>query len=380
MNTYTENDHEPNQRDSVHINHQEHVLVAPNPSDSLEVIVDAPVSRDLPVITGYELDPEEQTFLESHLSQPLHYSTEETISLESVKEHPETTHLIVFVYSQVTPEIIEALPNLQAIFTMSTGYDHIDTEACAKRDISIHNVPTYGNITVAEHTFALILTLSRRIYESIQRTNGLNFNPEGLTGFDLARKTLGIIGMGKIGSHVAHIARGFQMNILAYDPYPREGLDTELGFTYVSLESLLSQSDIISLHTAYRPETHHIISSANIETIKPGAYLINTARGPLVETKALLHGLDSGILAGAGLDVLEEECTLREERQVLSQTYQATCDLTTVLHGHMLIKDPRVVVTPHNGFNSVEAIERINQTTVENIIAQLEGELNNIVS
>jgi len=333
-----------------------------------------------PVITCFETNSKVQTYFENNLPVKPAFCTEEIISLATAKDHSETTHLVVFIYSQVTAEIIEALPNLQAIFTMSTGFDHIDLEACKAHNISVHNVPTYGNITVAEHTFALILSLSRRIYESIERTNGLNFNPDGLMGFDLASKTIGIIGMGKIGAHVAHIANGFQMNILAYDPYPREGLDQELNFRYTSLEELLSQSDIITLHTAYRPETHHLINSTNIKTFKKNSYLINTARGPLVETKAILEGLDTGILAGAGLDVLEEECALREEHQVLSRTYQATCDLTTVLHGHMLIKDPRVIVTPHNGFNSYEAIERINQTTVENISAQLEGNVSNTVS
>ncbi len=333
-----------------------------------------------PILTCYELDQNETQYLTQNLSIPIHFSTPETITLSSIREHPKTTHLVVFVNSPVTSEIISELPDLKAIFTMSTGFDHIDLTICKERGISVHNVPSYGNITVAEHTFAILLALSRRIPESLERTNGLNFNPEGLTGFDLATKTIGIIGMGKIGSHVAQIARGFQMNILAYDPYPRQGLDAELGFQYTSLEDLLQKSDIITLHTAYRPETHHLINQTNIKLCKKGSYLINTARGPLVETQAILEGLDSGILAGAGLDVLEEECALREEKEVLSKTYQATCDLTTVLQGHILIKDPRVIVTPHNGFNSHEAIQRINQTTVENINTHLQGTLLNTVS
>lgn len=334
-----------------------------------------------PTITCFELPTDSQAIFQETLQElsPSFHFCPDMISSEAVKDHPETTHLTVFVYSQVTKEILDLLPNLQAIFTMSTGFDHIDLAECQRRNITVHNVPSYGENTVAEHAMALILTLSRRIRESLDRTAKLEFTPDGLTGFDLCSKTLGIVGMGKIGSHVARMARGFEMNVLAYDAFPREGLDAELGFKYVSLEELLSTSDIITLHAPYLPSTHHMINKETIKIFKKGSYLINTSRGALVETEAIIEALNSGILAGAGLDVLEEECALKDQSQILDPGFRETCDLSTVIQAHMLIKDPRVIVTPHNAFNSVEANRRILDTTIANIRAQIAGELKNVV-
>lgn len=332
-------------------------------------------------LLAFEIDESEKLYLENHLPQDIsrEYVTD-ILKPEALEGKEDTTHLIIFVYSQVTGETLEKLPNLKAIFTMSTGYDHIDIEECKKRNITVHSVPFYGENTVAEHTFALILALSRQIVPSVARTHTFDFNPSGLEGFDLKGKTLGIIGMGHIGSFVARIAKGFSMNILAYDPFPKPELATEIGFTYANLEELLPQSDIVTLHTAYRPETHHIINQESIQLFKKGSYLINTARGGLVETSAIIKGLENGILAGAGLDVLEEECFIKEEKELLSQSFLKTCDLATVIQDHLLIQDSRVIVTPHNAFNSREALERILETTVTNITSQLEGNLINQVS
>lgn len=329
-------------------------------------------------LLAFEINESEQLYLENHLPQslPREYRPD-ILKPEDLEGKEDTTHLAVFVYSQITSEILDKLPHLQAIFTMSTGYDHIDIAACKERNITVHSVPFYGENTVAEHTFALILALSRQIIPSVARTRTFDFNPAGLEGFDLKGKTLGIIGMGHIGSFVARIAKGFSMNVVAYDPFPKEELATEIGFTYTSLEDLLPQSDIVTLHTAYRPETHHIINQESIQLFKYGSYLINTARGGLIETSAIIKGLEDGTLAGAALDVLEEECFIKEEKELLSQSFLKTCDLTTVVQDHLLIQDPRVIVTPHNAFNSREALERILETTVTNIKSHLEGTLIN---
>jgi D-lactate dehydrogenase len=332
-------------------------------------------------LLAFEIDESEKLYLENHLPESLareYYS--DILSLEALENKEDTTHLAVFVYSQVNTQALDKLPNLKAIFTMSTGYDHIDITAAQNRGISVHSVPFYGENTVAEHTFALILALSRQIVPSVARTRTFDFNPAGLEGFDLKGKTLGIIGMGHIGSFVARIAKGFSMNILAYDPFPKPELATKIGFTYASLEELLPQSDIVTLHTTYKPETHHIINQESIQLFKRGSYLINTARGGLVETSALVKGLEDGILAGAGLDVLEEECFIKEEKELLSESLRKTCDLTTVVQDHLLIQDSRVIVTPHNAFNSREALERILETTVTNIASQLENNLVNQVN
>lgn len=331
-------------------------------------------------LLAFEIDVSEKSYLQEYLPKDLaqEYS-EDILSIEALEDRQDTTHLVVFVYSRVTTEVLDKLPNLQAVFTMSTGYDHIDIEACGSRGITVHSVPFYGENTVAEHTFALILTLSRQLIESVERAKTFDFNPAGLEGFDLRGKTLGIIGMGRIGSFVAKIARGFDMKILAYDAFEKEELAREIGFEYIGLEDLLSGADIVSLHTAYRPETHHIINKESIKLMKKGSYLINTARGSLIETSALIMALEEGILAGAGLDVLEEECFIKEEKELLSQNFLKTCDLQTVVQDHILIQDKRVIVTPHNAFNSREAILRILETTVENIQAQIKGEMLNLV-
>lgn len=331
-------------------------------------------------LLAFEIDSSEKVYLQENLPVDLQQEYyEDTLSIEALEDRQDTTHLVVFVYSRVTAEVLDKLPNLKAIFTMSTGYDHIDIETCIARGITVHSVPFYGENTVAEHTFALILALSRQLIESVERTKTFDFNPAGLEGFDLRGKTLGIIGMGRIGSFVAKMAKGFDMKILAYDAFVKDELAREIGFEYVSLEDLLAKSDIVTLHTAYRPETHHIINHESIKLMKKGSYIINTARGGLIETSALIMALEEGILAGAGLDVLEEECFIKEEKELLSQAFLKTCDLQTVVQDHLLIQDKRVIVTPHNAFNSREAILRIIETTIDNIQTQIKGEMLNLV-
>ena len=284
-----------------------------------------------------------------------------------------------FIDSQITKEILDGLPELKMIATRSTGFDHIDMQACNAKNIIVCNVPYYGENTVAEHTFALILDLSRKIYSSIEQVKKEGFSIEGLMGFDLKDKTIGVVGMGHIGQHVARIAKGFEMNVLGYDSRQDKKLAKTLGFTYVSLEDLLKNSDIITLHLPYNEHTHHLINSGNINLIKKGAHLINTARGGIIETDALVRALHDGILAGAGLDVLEEECFIKEERQLLSKGFPQTCNLKTMLQNHVLMEQKNVIITPHNAFNSKEAVERILQTTVENIQAFIKRKPVNIV-
>ncbi|MBT6034476.1 MAG: hydroxyacid dehydrogenase, partial [Candidatus Jacksonbacteria bacterium] len=248
-----------------------------------------------------------------------------------------------------------------------------------KHSIAVSNVPTYGENTVAEHTFALILSLSRKIFQSYERTEKFTFDTDGLRGFDLKDKTLGIIGCGNIGKHVARMAQGFEMNVVIADPYIKNTAVKKLHAKTVPLSKLLATSDIITLHAPYSPKTHHLLNKKNIKTIKKGAFLINTSRGGLVDTSALVWALNKKILAGAGLDVLEEECVVKEESQILSKNWPKECNLQTVLENHMLVKRDDVIITPHNAFNSTEALERILHTTIENIQAFLKGRPQNRV-
>lgn len=301
------------------------------------------------------------------------------LNAQILKKIRKTNILAVFIYSLLDKKTLTQLPDLRFIATMSTGFDHIDLKNCQARKIKVSNVPFYGENTVAEHTFALILALSRRIPESIEKTKKYDFTLEGLRGFDLKGKTLGLVGLGHIGQHVARMAQGFEMKVIASDPQKNYQLAKKLNLKYVNLNYLLAHSDIISLHAPYNRKTHHLINKSNIKLIKKGAYLINTARGGLVETQALVTGLNKKIIAGAGLDVLEEEHFIKEEKELLARPFQKKGDLKTVLQGHLLIQDPRVLTTPHNAFNSQEALSRILDTTVDNIKAYLKGKPVNLV-
>lgn len=276
----------------------------------------------------------------------------------------------VFVNHPVDAAEMDKYPKLRLIATRSTGVDHIDTEEAKKRGIAVASVPGYGAPTVAEFAFALLLALSRKVcdaHEQVTKTG--SFSQSGMTGFDLAGKTIGVVGCGKIGQHTARIAKGFGMTVLVCDAHRDERLVAEIGFAYAELPELLGTSDVISLHVPYIKETHHLINMQNISQIKKGAYLINTARGAVVETAALVKALEEGILAGAGLDVLEEEGDMQDEMHLLSGAHPREEELKVVLENHYLIDHPRVIITPHIAFDTREAIQRILDTTVENIRA-----------
>ena len=276
--------------------------------------------------------------------------------------------LSVFVNHPVDAAQMDKYPKLKLIATRSTGVDHIDVQEAKKRNISVASVPGYGANTVAEFAFTLILALSRKVCDAHKQvTETGSFSQKGLTGFDLAGKTIGVVGCGKIGQHTARIAKGFGMQVLVSDAFKNDALAKEIGFTYAELPELLEASDIISLHVPYMKETHHLINMSNIGRIKKGAYLINTARGAVVETAALVKALEDGILAGAGLDVLEEEGDMQDEMHLMAHGHPKQEELEIMLENHYLIDHPRVIITPHIAFDTREAIERILDTTVENI-------------
>ena len=285
----------------------------------------------------------------------------------------------VFIYSTVTAGLLRRLPRLRFIATRSTGYDHIDLRACRVRRIAVANVPSYGENTVAEHTFALILALSRNIHKAYVKTIKGDFSLEGLQGFDLKGKTLGVVGGGHIGLHVIKMARGFGMEVLVHDVRKQAFLSEVLDFQYAPLETLLRRSDIVSLHVPYTPQTHHLMNRARFRLMKRGALLINTARGGLVDTGALVWALDEGIVGGAGLDVLEGEELVKEERQLLSKDFPKD-KLATALRNHILLHRENVVITPHIAFDSREALQRILDTTVANLRGYLSGAPANLVT
>jgi D-lactate dehydrogenase len=286
--------------------------------------------------------------------------------------------LSVFINTRITEEVLKKMPKLKLIATRSTGFDHIDLGACKKRGIKVAYVPTYGENTVAEHTFGLILCLSRKIYQAIERTRSGDFNIQDLMGFDLKDRTIGIIGCGNIGRHVVRMAHGFAMKVLVSDPCLSAKEAAKLKVTRVGLNALMKKSDIITLHCPLSPATYQLINAAKLAMIKRGSLLINTARGDLMDTTAVLDALEDGRLAGVGLDTLEEENSIKHEDELLDRGFNMET-LKVLLENHVLIKNPNVVVTPHIAFNSREAVQRILKTTVENIKYFLKGKPKNLV-
>ncbi len=292
---------------------------------------------------------------------------EDKISNDNINQDAEV--ISIFVTSSVTRQMIEAMPRLKLIACRSTGFNNIDFDAIKEKGITVVNVPTYGESTVAEYAFTLLLALQRKIPEVLAAENQ-QFSPQQLNGHDLDGKTFGVIGTGHIGQKSIKIANGFSMKVIAYDAFPKNELQDSLNFKYVNLDQLLEESDVISLHTPYLPATHHIMNSERLNKMKAGSILINTARGELVDTKSLIEVLDSGRIGGAAIDVVEGEALLNhhEETALLRSEVLPEEVFRHSVEISVLKKMPNVIVSPHNAFNTVEAIQRINVTTAKNIM------------
>jgi len=304
----------------------------------------------------------------------------ETLRRENAHKAHDAQIVSMFVGAEANSKVIDLMPNVKFLVTRSTGYDHIDVAHAKKKGIKVANVPAYGSRTVAEFTFALMLMLARKVHEANHNLREeMNFDIAELRGFDLYGKTLGVVGLGKIGQNVVKIARGFGMPVIGCDKYPDQNFLKEYHFSCVALPTLLKQADIVTLHVPHVKETYHLINSENISLMKDGAYLINTARGEIVETDALVKALQSKKLAGAGLDVLEGEQALKEEIELVTNQKKWHGDFRTLLENHILIELPNVVVTPHIAFYTKEAERRILETTAENIRAFVDGKFQNII-
>jgi D-lactate dehydrogenase len=239
------------------------------------------------------------------------------------------------------------------------GFNNVDIAAAKSLGIAVTRVPAYSPYAVAEHTIGLLLTLNRRVHRSFNRVRELNFSLNGLVGFDLHGKTAGLLGTGKIGKIVAEILRGFGMRVLAYDPYPAHEWANSHQVQYVPVADLMRQSDVISLHLPLTPETHHLVNAEALESLKPGAYLINVSRGKLIDTSALVEALKSGQLGGVALDVYEEE------EGIFFQDLSGEMLQDDVLA--RLLTFPNVLITAHQAFLTHEALTDIAHVTVENL-------------
>ena len=296
---------------------------------------------------------------------------EEKLDENNTEKARDADAVCTFVDSTMDKNVLDALPNLKFIASRSTGVNHIDCKYAESKGIKISSVPAYGSHTVAEFTFGLISNLSRNIIKAndyIRDSSDFNYFPI-MEGFDLQGKTLGIIGTGKIGKNVLKIAQGFAMNVFAYDLYPDLSFAKENNFKYKSFNEVISSSDIITLHIPYSKENHHLINRENISLMKKGVYFVNTARGELIDTDALIWGLKEGIIAGAGLDVLEGERELKEEIEILSSSSRSMKmeEYKILLEDRILIDMPNVIITPHIAFYTREAVAEILKVTLNNI-------------
>lgn len=306
--------------------------------------------------------------------------TDRPLTMASVTDHQDAEIVSTFIYSDLSTGVLQALPHLRMIATRSTGFDHIDMRHCREKSVVVSNVPVYGDSTVAEHVFGLLLTISHRLVDAIDRTRKGDFSLQGLRGFDLRGKCLGIVGMGSIGRCVAEIARGFRMDVVAFDLKPDEKFAAAAEFRYVSLDELLSTSDVVTLHVPANERTRHLISTDEFARMKRGVVLINTARGSVVNIRALVEAIANGTVSAAGLDVLPEEPIIREEAELLRSAFREQHNLETLLADHILLRLRNVVVTPHSAFNTREAVGRILETTLENVQSFVLGRPVNVVS
>jgi D-lactate dehydrogenase len=296
------------------------------------------------------------TFLEPRL-------TRETAALAQSHEA-----VCPFVNDKVDDQALRTLRDggTRLIALRSAGYNHVDLAAAARLGLPVVRVPEYSPYAVAEHAVALVLALNRKIHRAYARVREWNFSLDGLVGFDLHGKTVGIVGTGRIGHAAARIFHGFGCRVLAFDLRPDPALTSELGIQYVDLRELYRESDIISLHVPLTPATHHMVDAEALAAMKPGVVLVNTGRGALIDSRALIAALKKGHLCAAGLDVYEEE------EGVFFQDLSNRVLQDDVLA--RLLTFPNVLITSHQAFLTREALANIAQVTLENVTAFERGE------
>ncbi|EYF08171.1 2-hydroxyacid dehydrogenase [Chondromyces apiculatus] len=278
------------------------------------------------------------------------------------------TSVCSFVNDVLDAPTLEALHagGVRLVALRSAGFNHVDLDAAARLGLAVVRVPAYSPHAVAEHAVALVLSLNRKIHRAYARVREWNFSLEGLVGFDLHGKTVGLVGTGTIGAVAARIFHGFGCRLLGHDLRPNAHLEAALGLTYVPLDALYREADIVSLHVPLTPKTHHLVDAAALSQMKRGALLINTGRGALIDSRALIDALKIGDLGGAGLDVYEEE------EGVFFQDLSNRVLKDDVLA--RLLTFPNVLVTSHQGFLTREALGAIASTTLDSVDAFARGE------
>lgn len=339
-----------------------------------------------------DIEPNEQEFFGEQ------FPAEDLIAVKHLAEVGANAEIVcVFIDEPIDHAFLARHPQLRLVATRSTSLDHIDLQACANRGVLVSHVPHYGEEAVTEHTFALMLALARRLREVMQLPARGHFSYEATRGFELHGKTLGIIGMGRIGQRVAALAAAFGMQVIAADIHAPAELAETLHFNWVSLDQLLASADVISLHAPISAATYHIINAESLSRMKRGVLIVNTARGALIDTAALRSALESGQVGGVGLDVLQDERVLRQRAEEIitdgilrhlrsddraqeARDAERMHELEELVLGNAILARPNVIFTPHVAFNSVEAMRRLAIATAENIRAFIAGHPQNLVS
>jgi len=314
-------------------------------------------------VAVFSTKPYDREFLdranESHNHELVYY--EPRLTKDTIRLAEGFDCICAFVNDELNATVLNALAEqgTRLIALRAAGFNNVDLATARDLGITVVRVPAYSPYAVAEHTLALILTLNRHVHRSYTRVRDGNFSLAGLMGFDLNGRTCGLIGTGKIGVITARILRGFGCDVLAYDPYPNADYEADGTLTYVELDDLFAQSDIISLHCPLTPDTYHILDAEALEKTKKGVMIINTSRGALIDASAMIDGLKSGQVGYLGLDVYEEEADLFFE------------DLSSIMIQDdifaRLLTIPNVVITGHQGYFTQEALSNIAETTVKNI-------------
>lgn len=306
--------------------------------------------------------------------------TRDSLNAATAASYADAETLCPFVNSKLDAAVLNMFPKLRFIATRSTGYDHIDLTACSARGIAVSNVPDYGVATVAEHTFALLLGVARHLVDAASRTRQGNFSQTNLHGFELRGKTLGVIGTGRIGRRVIEIAKGFGMDVGAFDTRPQQSCAQQLGFTYRTFDEVLMRADIITLHVPATAATAGMLSDREFGLMKRDVVVINSARGNVIDIPALVRALSDKRVRAVGLDVLPQEPLIREEAIIFRSPAPAEHDLKVLVANHVLLQFPNVLVTPHIAYNTESAVKRIIDATLDNIRAFSKGHPQNVVS
>jgi D-lactate dehydrogenase len=329
-------------------------------------------------IVFYDVAEQDVEYVRAHFSDVA--ICDKPLSLETAEMAKDAEIVSIFVTSKADKNVCEKLKKLKFIACRSTGYDNVDLASIHSRGVLVSNVPSYGENTVAEYAFTLLLALARKIPQTIDQIQSGEIDNHELGGFDLSGKTLGVIGTGRIGTHAISIGRGFGMKVIGFDPFPRLELEGQLGFAYVDFRELVKTCDVITIHAPLTKTTHHLLDASAFRAMKPNCVVVNTSRGEIIDTSALTDALRDKQIAGVALDVIEGEELLDTERELqIIRSHRSKQKLMLAAEIAAIEKLPNVIITPHNAFNTTEAVARIWNTSNDNIKSFLAGKSQNLV-